>query len=195
MVIRHLQDLCLDNDARKTVHFYFNYRSSSSVTISGLYAYLLKGLVHTRALSSTTNTLGSHRRNDSTPSDGEILAMLKEEIPTYSSVYFVFDALDEAPESVRLNIIKRLFADLPDNARYLFTFRDLPEITNTFLQHGQRLDIVAHDQDLRTYINLVFQDNARLTRLAERCLGKEAVISRILGKADGMYASPNYDYV
>ncbi|KAJ7806572.1 hypothetical protein B0H13DRAFT_2387046 [Mycena leptocephala] len=104
MVIRHLQDLCLHNHARKTVHFYFNYRSSSSVTVSGLYAYLLKGVVHTRALSSTTNKLDSHRRNNSTPSDGEILAMLKEEITTYSSVYFVFDALDEAPDSYTIHI-------------------------------------------------------------------------------------------
>lgn len=189
IVIQYLQRMYLDNPARTTIHFYFNYQSTTDITVSRLMAYLLAELVKQRALNTTIAKLQAFKDKNYKPSNSDILAMLKEEINSYDSgVYCVFDALDEAPELDRLSIINHLIADLPSRARMIFTFRDLPEIANLFGERhdARRLFITGKGEDLKTYINLVFEENPRLNRLAGQGPRRDKVVETVIKRADGM---------
>lgn len=189
IVIQYLQRTYLDKPARTTIHFNFNHQSTTDITVPRLMAYLLAELVKQRALNTTIAKLQAFKDKNFKPSDSDILAILKEEINSYDNgVYCVFDALDEAPELDRLSIIKHLIADLPSRARMIFTFRDLPEIANLFggRHDARRLLITGKGEDLKTYINLVFEENPRLTRLAGQGRRRDEVVETVIKRADGM---------
>jgi len=152
-------------------------------------AYLLAELVKQRALNTTIDKLKAFKDKNSKPSDSDILAMLKEEINSYDNgVYCIFDALDEAPELDRFSIINHLIADLPSKARMIFTFRDLPEIANLFReqQNARRLLVTGKGEDLKTYINRVFEENPRLNRLAQQGPRRDEVVETVIKRAAGM---------
>jgi len=189
IVIQYLQHTYLDEPARTTIHFYFNHQSTTDITVPRLMAYLLAELVKQRALNTTIAKLKAFKDKNFKPSDSDILAMLKEEINSYDNgVYCVFDALDEAPELDRLSIINHLIADLPSKARMIFTFRDLPEIANLFReQHNvRRLLITGKGEDLKIYINHVFEENPRLNRLAQQGPRRDEVVKTVIKRAAGM---------
>ena len=142
-------------------------------------------------------TLESFKKKNSQPPESSILVMLKDEIESYSnlnSVFCVFDALDEISEHNRLSIINHLVADLPFKARMIFTFRDLPDISDLFQMRsdGRRLEISGQNQDLETYIEYFFKENPEFTRLIDperKGPGKAKVVETVIKKADGMYGS------
>lgn len=70
----------------------------------------------------------------------------------------------------------------------IFTFRDLPEIANLFggRHDARRLLITGKGEDLKTYINLVFEENPRLTRLAGQGRRRDEVVETVIKRADGM---------
>jgi hypothetical protein len=189
IVIQYLQHTYLDQPTRTTIYFYFNHQSTTDITVPRLMACLLAELMKQRALNTTIAKLQAFKDKIFKPSDSDILAMLKEEINSYDNgVYCVFDALDEAPELDRLSIIKHLIADLPSRARMIFTFRDLPEIANLFggRHDARRLFITGKGEDLKTYINLVFEENPRLNRLAGQGSRRDKVFETVIKRADGM---------
>jgi hypothetical protein len=70
----------------------------------------------------------------------------------YSKAFIVVDALDESTEDhgIRATLLKAL-RSLPGTVNLMFTSRDLLSIARQF-QGTKRLDIQAHDGDLRKYV-------------------------------------------
>jgi hypothetical protein len=102
-------------------------------------------------------------------------------------VFLVLDALDESPNEIGSSIRRYLVENLPENVSLLCTSRDIPDITNSFLD-DRRLDIIAPDSDLQTYIESYLESKPKLQRLLARAsdLTQELLVSKVIRKGNGM---------
>jgi hypothetical protein len=187
-VIKHLNKFLAD-PMRMTIRFSFDYQSSKNMILPQLMEFMLKQLLYHRALSSTTEKLLRYRaKPPSRPNESEILTLLQEEIRTYTRVFLVLDALDESPGEMGMSICHFILDNLPNNVSLLCTSRDIPETTRSF-DGEMRMDIIAHDSDLRVYLHSYFQLAPKLRALIPRvvpALNEEAISSDVLDKAGGM---------
>jgi hypothetical protein len=139
-----------DSDVAVTC-IYCNYKEQAVQTVSNLVSSLLKQMVQGRnSLSDNIKSFYTHHQDhDTHPTLNEYLKALGSEIGMYSKVFIVVDALDESTED-RAKLLRAL-RTLPGTVNLMFTSRELSSIARQL--HGtQRLNIRAHDQDLRTYV-------------------------------------------
>jgi hypothetical protein len=187
-VIKYLDKFLADPEYI-TIRFHFHYQSSKDMILPQLMEFILKQLLYHRALSSTTEKLLRYRaKPPSRPNESEILTLLQEEIRTYTRVFLVLDALDESPGEMGMSIRHFILSNLPDNVSLLCTSRDIPEITRSF-DGEMRIDINAHDSDLRVYLHSYLQSAPKLRTLMARvvpALNEKAISSKVLKKAHGM---------
>ena len=112
----------------------------------------------------------------------ELTTALKSEIGAYSKVFIVIDALDECPKDngTRLNLLKTL-RSLVGTVNLMVTSRDLSSIAREF-QGMKRLEIRAHDQDVRRYIE------GRIARAPRQHLKalQENIVNKIVENVRGM---------
>jgi hypothetical protein len=142
-----------DSDIAVTC-IYCNYKEQAVQTVPNLVSSLLKQMVQGRNLLSDNikSFYKHHQDQDTHPTLDEYLKALGSEIGMYSKVFIVVDALDESTEDhgIRAKLLRAL-RTLPGTVNLMFTSRDLSSIARQ-LQGTQRLNIRAHDQDLRTYV-------------------------------------------
>jgi hypothetical protein len=113
----------------------------------------------------------------------EFRKILMSELGTYARVFIVLDALDEYSEAsgIREELVGSL-QSLTDDARLLVTSRELPSIACIF-RDARRLDIHAHDQDVRSYIrNRILRSPRK--RLKEM---EEEVVDAVTKNVNGMW--------
>lgn len=125
------------------------------------------------------------------PSLREVLLKCLE---PWDKSYFVCDALDECPESIRRSFILELFKlqELRPQLRLLFTSRDLSIIgEETPLEVAPTLTIRATIDDLEIYINheVSIRENLRYARRNTSL--KQLLIDTLIQQADGMYVRRN----
>lgn len=186
VVVHHLQKQFLKDDTIAVLYIYFDYNSQNKLTMPRLLECLLRQLVRIRALSSTADILSDYKRKDSRPSPDEIADMLAAEFASYSRVLLLVDALDESPDDVGPCIGHVLSAMFSENISMLFTSRDIPEISQTFANDA-RIEIVAHDKDIRAYITLCLKESPWLRRLVNQVPSmKQELYDKVLGMAKGM---------
>ena len=168
---------------------YFNYKEQTTQTISELVASLLKQLV--QDCPETSDHIKKfykdhHEARKFRPKLADLIKALKSEIGTYSRVFIVVDALDECLDSAREHFIKE-FQSLARNVNLMVTARPLPSIEHHF-QGVSRLEIRAHSDDMRKYIEDRIPREGRLARLVnnDRAL-QESIVIEVVARASGMY--------
>jgi hypothetical protein len=104
-------------------------------------------------------------------------------------VYIVIDALDELHEDLLYDFVD-ILRSFPTPAHILIASRDIPSISALF-PYDDRLDILANDHDMRTYIEEQLGKPGMLSRQINMAPSiKEQVVAGVIKKARGMYVVP-----
>jgi hypothetical protein len=153
IVVNHLQAF-FDGANVAVACIYCNYKEQATQTVSNLVAGLLKQMVQNNPVTSDNikSFYKHHRARDTRPTLEEFLNALGSEIGLYSKVFIIVDALDECAEDsgTRAGLLKALRA-LAGTVNLMVTSRDLSSIARTF-EGTKQLNIYAHDQDIRRYV-------------------------------------------
>jgi hypothetical protein len=159
-------------------------QDQSEQTASDLVATLLKQVIQNRtAISDNVKSFyKNHHDLKTNPTIGQFTKALDIEIGTYKKVFIVIDALDECAEDrgTGAYFLKAL-RSLTGNINLLVTSRDLPTIARHF-QGTKRLDIRAHDWDMRLFLEY------RVSISPRRHLGllRETIVKDLTQNAQGV---------
>ena len=126
-----------------------------------------------------------HTEKKTRPTLGECAKLLQSAIDQFPKVYIVIDALDELPEAgqVRQSFLEAI--GVLDRVSILVTSRIMP--IESELRNTTRLDVWAHDLDIREYLQERMSKSTRLQRLIEKDPTLNSAIKiAILAKANGM---------
>ena len=182
-VVNHLQTIFEEDEKVAVLCVYCNYKDQIEQTVSNLVASLLKQIVQDlRACVDSVKPLYTrHENQDTRPTLDEFTQAFEAAIGAYSKVFIVVDALDECREddATRAKFL-RVLRSLPENVNLMVTSRNLPSIARDF-DGIERLNIRAHDEDIRMYIE------GRIA-LAPRHLKalQETIANKIVENAKGM---------
>lgn len=128
-----------------------------------------------------------HSRERTRPLLAEYIRLLQAHIQRFSRVFIVVDALDECSEDdgVRNLFLAQLLRLLP-NIRLLVTSREITSLGQAF-DGATRLEIRAHDEDVRTYLQVRVEEQALLrSHIMDDPSLKDTIIDNIIDKANGM---------
>ncbi len=128
-----------------------------------------------------------HTRFGTRPTLFEISRLLGMQVQIFDEVFIIIDALDECSEAgqVRRDFLTEVRRLLPE-IRLMVTSRHLASIESNFKQ-DTRLEIRAHDQDVRKFIEAQVEQRIELV---EVLLGhddvKALIVATVLEKTNGM---------
>lgn len=127
-----------------------------------------------------------HCRHDTPPTVHELLSLLQSQVQRFAKVYIVIDALDEFPDGLRDTFLAEL-KKLPSSVHLLVTSRPDSSIESN-LPDPKRLDISAHDDDVRQHLAARIANNSLLkSHIAADASLEDTIISKVTEKAGGMY--------
>jgi hypothetical protein len=157
IVVNHLYTK-YQNDSIGIAYVYCNFRRQHEQKPVDLLASLLKQFI--RGLpampESIKNFYERHKRKQTRPSFDEISKELFSVITNYSKSFIIIDALDECQVSDgdRQKFLSELFNLQTRAGASLFaTSRFIPEIKKKFVENNTSLEIRAHDEDVRRYLD------------------------------------------
>ncbi|RYP50236.1 hypothetical protein DL769_010976 [Monosporascus sp. CRB-8-3] len=138
-------------------YIYCNFQRKDEQKARDLLASLLKQLAE--RLSSLPASVKSlyeyHQSRRTRPSLDEFSRTLQLVMTLYSRVFIIVDALDECQvtENCRANFLSEFVGpDARCGASLFATSRFIPEVVDEF-EGSLRLEIVAHEEDVRTYLD------------------------------------------
>ena len=108
---------------------------------------------------------GSHNAKGTRPTLSDIRNVFFEVSKSVDTLYLVVDALDECSEQTRIVVIRELKHWLSD-CKVLVTTRPIEDITQEFAT-GSLVQINAHDDDLKKYIQSRMAASSRLSTLLQ----------------------------
>ena len=124
-----------------------------------------------------------HLSEDTQPSEAELLQLLRQFTGMKMATFYAIDALDEAPDKLQLEIIKKL-ASL--NVRLFITSRPLKTV-EARAPEAHRFSIAAKDDDLDLHIAHGIDRSPDLEVLLEKDPSlREEVVSSIKRNCGGM---------
>ncbi|KAK6514396.1 hypothetical protein TWF506_008791 [Arthrobotrys conoides] len=187
IVVDHLLQSFGNTSAAGIAYIYFNFKNEQ--TIHNILASLLKQLAR-RQYSLPTAVKELHERykgNKTWPPTNDIAKALQSVAAMYSRVFIVVDALDECQGSdyCRNNFLSVLFCLYTECGINIFaTSRHIQEIIEQFKLYGcTTLEIRAHDEDLRAYLDSQIEQSRR--EILRR--NREAIKTTIIDVVDGMF--------
>jgi hypothetical protein len=155
------------------------------VTLRAVLEVLVKQTLerHPRCQAAIEQIYAQHLREDTEPSEVQLLALLRQLTEGMAVTFYVLDALDEAPTKVRLAVVKTL-ASL--NVKLFITSRPLKTVQDNF-PNAHILNIVAQAADIELHVAKAIEENAELQRLvhAEPAL-RDEILSTIKQNCGGM---------
>jgi hypothetical protein len=186
IVIEHLEALRGKSETEICVcYVFFRYSDREEMTLRTVLEVLVKQTLerHPQCQAAVEQTYTQHLREDTEPSEVQLLALLRQLTEGMAMTFYVLDALDEAPKKVRLAVVKEL-ATL--NAKLFITSRALKSVQDNF-PNAHILDIVAQAADIELHIAKAIEENAELQRLlhAEPAL-RDVIFSTIKQNCGGM---------
>jgi hypothetical protein len=116
-----------------------------------------------------------------------VVDAFKSELDTYAQVFVIVDALDECAKQHREHLLERLRSLTADSVvKLLATSRDIPAIREIMDAHAE-IKIVAHEPDLRAYVESGVKHIPELRQYLTGELTIEHVVVTIIEKARGMW--------
>ncbi|RYP17562.1 hypothetical protein DL765_004451 [Monosporascus sp. GIB2] len=168
-------------------YIYCNFRRQHEQKLEDLLLSLLKQLVQRwpSMVSGVKVLYDKHKGKGTRPSYGEVLRVLHSVVTIFSRVFIIVDALDEcqAPDGCRSKFLSSIFELQAESGANLFvTSRFIPEIMEKFKGRSIYLEIRAHDEDVRMYLQQ--QLPSSLTCSPEL---QEDIVTEIIQAVDGMF--------
>ncbi|KAJ7582149.1 ankyrin repeat-containing domain protein [Mycena floridula] len=189
-VIDHLQRECLRPDVG-VAYIFFRYNEANTQDIRALVASILRQLLIGDTIPDWLVPLyNSFQAGHPLGQDLDTLVnALDSQIHSYSDVYLVMDAFDECSEDIREDFLST-FRPLTDSnrLRILVTSRPLLSIEGQF-KGDQRINVRAHDNDVRTHILHQIRKHKRLEKLVkgDQTGFEDEIMGQIIEKAAGMF--------
>ncbi|KAI9852608.1 MAG: hypothetical protein M1824_001849 [Vezdaea acicularis] len=171
-------------------YIYCNYKEQSEQTSVNLVGSLLQQLAQQNPsiLDNLTSIYEHHSSKNTRPALHEISKVFQSTISSFKNVFIVIDALDECCEEngSRDGLLESLGA-LVDNARFMFTSRPNVRINKGF-PYMQELEIIASNEDVRTYLDARILQTPRLVRIIRSHLDlKDMIADTISNNVEGMF--------
>ena len=188
-VVNYLEQNFIQTDVG-IAYIFFNYKEQEQTFIN-LISSLLRQLMQQEG-KIPEDIIGLHRSHSNKgtrPSVAEYSKLLQSKVMALSTVFIIVDALDECDEGkTRVGFLAELRNLLP-HIRLLVTSRPLVSIERSF-EDDARLEIRAHDEDVKRYLRARIQKEPRLIQhvKADPTL-EEQIITIITEKAQGMFVT------
>lgn len=175
-------------------YIYFQYNEKSKQTTLNVLKCLLKQLAaKTSQVPEEVQSMhDACQQNKSSPDVLELQQVLFAVMKRLPRVFFVFDALDECDEDNRCRELLPLFHILGAKGASVFVTgrpypRDMQESLSS--KHVAQIQLEAHEEDLRSYIEQKIEDSIHAKHLIKREL-REEIIRRLVDCCKGMYVVP-----
>ena len=190
IVINRLEALARDSNGEICIAYaYIRYSDQDQVTIRGILESLVKQTIerHPDCVPLAQQVYEIHVREGTRPTEEELYQLLGQFVRKKRATFYILDALDEAPDRIRLKLIQRLSAL---GVRLFVTSRPLPALEAKF-PSAHTFIILAQDRDLELHIEEKISCSEHLQDLLERGgqAFKEDLISTVKSKCGGMYVA------
>ncbi|KAJ7582098.1 ankyrin repeat-containing domain protein [Mycena floridula] len=172
-------------------YIFFRYNEAKTQDIRALVASILRQLLIGDTIPDWLNPLyNSFKDKCSLNQDlNTLVNALNSQIHEYSHVYLVVDAFDECSEDIRKKFLSRL-RSLTDSTclHILVTSRPLLSLKNQF-KDDQRINVRAHDDDVRAHILHQIQEHESLETLVKggQAGFEDEIVTQLIEKAAGMF--------
>ncbi|KAH6905367.1 hypothetical protein BKA70DRAFT_502051 [Coprinopsis sp. MPI-PUGE-AT-0042] len=169
------------------VYFYIRYSDQNQLTVRGVLEVFIKQTVerHPDCFEMAQQAYDRHLREGTQPTEAELLHLLGRLSQKRRAMFCVLDALDEAPDGIRLTLLRKLSSL---GLRLFITSRLLPTIETKFPE-AHTFPIMARDQDLDLHIAEKIEASEHLQELLE--YGgpefKDHLITAVKAKCRGMF--------
>lgn len=188
MVIDHFQD----QKATKRLgvaYVYFEYTERDQQKPLHVISSLVKQLAAQTAdlpaeVEELYNRLGGSGRR---PKLEELYTALIATFRSFSTVFLVFDALDECEQESQRKVLLPLFHKLgKGGARLFVTSRQYPEDIQESFQNSAKIELSAKQEDIEVYIQQRIDEKPNAKRLIHRAKCHDRIISELKDCAHGM---------
>ncbi|KAH6909852.1 hypothetical protein BKA70DRAFT_1102023 [Coprinopsis sp. MPI-PUGE-AT-0042] len=168
-------------------YVYLRYSDRGDLTVRNVLEILVKQTVerHPNCAVLAEQAYARHFREQTQPSEGELLQLLHQFTETAEVSFYILDALDEAPEKLQLDLVRKL-ASL--NIRLFITSRPLKAV-EARVPSAYSFPIVAQGEDLDLHIAQEIARSPDLQNLLERAGPslREQIVSSIKKNCGGMF--------
>lgn len=170
-------------------YIYFSYNEKNKQMAPDVLRSLIKQLAGQapRIPDKLQNLYEMWQTETRSPSVPELQLVLFAVMETLPRVFFVFDALDECDEDNRCKELLPLFHLGTRGASVFLTGRPYPRDMQESLNAKQvtQIELRAHEQDLRVYIEQKIEDSVHAKYLIREEL-REDIIKQLVGCCKGM---------
>jgi hypothetical protein len=164
IVIEHLGVIHRGLGAKKCLcYVYFRYSERTEMTVRGVLEVLVKQTLerHPEFRDLAEETYAQHLREDTEPSEAQLLTLLRRFTEGMDVTFYILDALDEAPQKIQVPVVETL-ASL--NVKLFITSRPLEAVQANFAG-AHTFYISAQDVDIDLHFAKITKFNPALQRL------------------------------
>jgi hypothetical protein len=166
---------------------YFRYSDHSAATVHAFLETFVKQITerHPSCLGLVDAVYASHIREETRPSEDELLGLLQSCAKLFAVSFYVLDAVDEAPVKVQLDLLRKL-ASL--DVKLFITSRPMEAVEARF-PDAHHFRIAARDQDIALHIANEIARSPELCELFEQADStslRDEIVSSIKSKCRGM---------
>lgn len=189
VIIDHLIEIsCQDTDASAVLYFYFDYKKQSEQTPLKVLQTLLRQLLatYTSVPKEAENMFKGITGGRGLPSWKDMKLVFIDLCNSRSSLFIVFDALDECDASANRGPIVELIKEIKKcRARLLVTSRPYPPDIDKLFGDCSQILVEASDSDIRAYVLDQIARSEEMSAMIDRTL-REKIVQSILAKSQGM---------
>lgn len=196
--MHHLQQVFADDNVA-VLYVYCDYKDQANQTDRNLFANLAKQSILQQAdLPAEAKVLcDSCAGGESSPSSMQCLDLLVSSMASFRRTFIILDAVDEHlpsgndeynPDIPLLRELSSIQQKISGRCTIFITSREILSIQEQ-LQDRIRLDIRAHEEDIKSYVNSRIYDDKKFTFAKEirtdSALANE-IVEKMVAKAQGM---------
>ncbi|CAH0054414.1 unnamed protein product [Clonostachys solani] len=176
-----------DSD-RAIAHVYCNYKDSKTQSVSEIWSSIIRQFaeqcepfpVEVQAFRDKFISKRSY------PTEDDLLSLVRHLTTMFKNSFVFIDALDECPEQNREDFIESA-RKVGSSIRLFLTSRHSVTLDGRF-SNMKRIEIVAHQDDIRAYLEHRFAIDAKLRPLLLRDPGlRSTILEKLLEQANGMF--------
>jgi hypothetical protein len=144
-------------------YVYFRYSELDEVTVRNVLEVLVKQTLerHPELQELVEQTYAQHLREDTDPTEAQLLNLLRRFTKGMAVTFYILDALDEAPKKIQLAVVETL-ASL--NVKLFITSRPLDAVQANFAE-AHTFRISAQDADIYLHFAKITKESPELQHL------------------------------
>lgn len=196
IVIDHLLD-CRSDANYGVAYFYFSYNEQESQGVENVLASLVKQLcdqlpklpVHLKMLNKKLTV------DERSATNEELYSALIETSSSFIQTFIILDALDECDQKNQRENLLPTFHRLGESGiRMFLTSRRYPDDIQDTCCDMPCLEIIAHEDDIRSYIYQRIDVNPRAKRMIPGGELEDEIITGLVNAAGGMFLFANLNF-